>query len=63
MASGTVSVSDTNQLYAVITPDEGGGDLTVYKQTLIDAGLTDLRPGERVYFDVHDGQVTRIRRA
>ncbi|AKS08824.1 cold-shock protein [Pseudomonas trivialis] len=64
MATGIVSVSDTNKLFAVITPEGGGSDVTVYEPELRAAGLTDLKKGDKVNFDLAPGgQVQRIKRA
>ncbi|NWD84087.1 cold-shock protein [Pseudomonas reactans] len=63
MATGTVSVSDPNKGYVIITPRDGSGDITVDWHDLQAAGLTDLKVNDGVTFDEGaDGRIHHLRR-
>ncbi|WP_411378957.1 cold-shock protein [Pseudomonas sp. MPB26] len=63
MATGTVRVVDSNNGFVIITPRSGGGDITVDEQDLRDAGLTDLKMGDQVSYDIGAvGQIQHLRR-
>ncbi|ONH52228.1 Cold shock protein, CspA family [Pseudomonas cedrina] len=64
MAYGTVSVVDTNNYFVMVTPDQGGGDVTLDRQILQGAGITidDLKKDDRVSFDLVSGSVRNLRR-
>ena len=59
MPSGTVKWSNANKGYGFIQPDGGGGkDVFVHISTVEKAGLSDLREGAKVTFDIvpHKGK-------
>ncbi len=63
MATGTVSVVDSNKGYVIISPRSGGGDVTVDAKGLQTAGLTDLKAGDEVSYEIGaGGQIERLRR-
>jgi len=53
-ADGTVSWYDDVKGFGFVVPDTGGGDVFVHVSALA-GGLTELAEGERVTFDVVDG--------
>ncbi|GMA23194.1 cold-shock protein CspA [Luteimicrobium album] len=53
-ADGTVSWWDDVKGFGFVVPDSGGGDVFVHVSALA-GGLTELAEGERVTFDVVDG--------
>lgn len=64
MAIGIVRVFDANKLYAEISPERGGATVTAFMQELQAAGLTDLKVGDMVNYEVgSDGHVSQISRA
>ncbi|MFL1387599.1 cold-shock protein [Pseudomonas tritici] len=63
MATGTVSVVDSNNGFVMITPRVGGVDITVDTQGLQTAGLTDLKVGDEVSYEIGaGGQIQHLRR-
>jgi CspA family cold shock protein len=59
MPSGTVKWFNANKGYGFIQPDGGGGkDVFVHISTVEKAGLSDLREGAKVTFDIvpHKGK-------
>ena len=64
MATGTVSVVDSNNGFVIISPRSGGGVITVDEQGLREAGLTDLKMGDEVSYDIGaGGQIQHLKRA
>ena len=51
MASGTVKFFNMEKGFGFITPDEGGNDVFVRITAVKDAGLNDLKDGQRVNFE------------
>jgi CspA family cold shock protein len=51
MASGTVKFFNMEKGFGFITPDEGGNDVFVHITAVKDAGLNDLKDGQRVNFE------------
>lgn len=51
MASGTVKFFNMEKGFGFITPDEGGDDVFVHITAVKDAGLNDLKDGQRVNFE------------
>ena len=52
MASGTVKWLNATKGYGFIQPDNGGKDVFVHISAVEKAGLSDLREGDKVTFDV-----------
>jgi len=52
MQEGTVKFFNTSKGYGFITPDEGGKDIFVHVNGLID----EITEGDKVSFDVEEGK-------
>jgi len=52
MASGKVKWFNATKGYGFITPDDGGKDVFVHITAVQKAGLTDLKDGQKVTFDL-----------
>ena len=52
MATGTVKWFDPTKGFGFITPDAGGSDAFVHISAVQRAGLTDLRDGEKVSYEL-----------
>jgi CspA family cold shock protein len=53
-ADGTVSWYDVDKGFGFVAPESGGDDLFVHARSLV--GLTELAEGDRVTFDVAEGE-------
>jgi CspA family cold shock protein len=51
MTTGTVKFFNTEKGFGFITPDEGDKDVFVHITAVKDAGLNDLRDGQRIEFE------------
>lgn len=56
MAIGTVKWFNPTKGYGFITPDEGGKDAFVHISAVEQAGLSSLREGQRVEYEVQPGR-------
>ncbi|MDP4823634.1 MAG: cold-shock protein [Aestuariivirgaceae bacterium] len=56
MATGTVKWFDTAKGYGFIQPGDGGKDAFVHISAVERAGLTTLREGQKVSFDLTPGR-------
>jgi CspA family cold shock protein len=52
MTTGTVKFYNGSKGYGFIAPDDGSKDVFVHATALQRAGLTSLREGQKVTFDV-----------
>ena len=56
MPEGVVKWFSSEKGYGFITPDDGGKDLFVHFSSITGSGFRNLEEGQRVSFDVQDGQ-------
>lgn len=56
MTTGTVKWFNSVKGYGFITPDEGDKDAFVHISAVEQAGLSDLKEGQRVEFELTPGQ-------
>jgi CspA family cold shock protein len=57
MAAGTVKWFNSQKGYGFIAPDDGGKDVFVHISAVDRAGLSGLRDGQKISFDVEtDGR-------
>ncbi|MBI3975599.1 MAG: transcription antiterminator/RNA stability regulator CspE [bacterium] len=56
MARGTVKWFNPEKGYGFITPDDGGKDLFVHHSAIQAEGFRSLNEGEKVEFEVTQGQ-------
>jgi len=52
MATGTVKWLNGQKGFGFIQPDDGGADVFVHISAVERAGLTDLREGQKVGYDI-----------
>jgi len=52
MANGTVKWFNAQKGYGFIQPDNGGADVFVHISAVERAGMTDLRDGQKVSYEV-----------
>jgi CspA family cold shock protein len=60
MALGTVKFFDDTHGYGFITPDGGGEDLPTHVSDLGTPGLKTLAAGQRVSFDIVEGNEGKV---
>jgi CspA family cold shock protein len=59
MATGTVKWFNAQKGYGFIGPDDGGKDVFVHISAVERAGLSTLREGQKITFEVERGQQGR----
>lgn len=52
MASGKVKWFNATKGYGFITPDDGGKDVFVHVTAVQKAGLSDLKDGQKISYDM-----------
>jgi CspA family cold shock protein len=52
MAIGTVKFFDSTRGFGFIQPEDGSKDVFVHKSAVESAGLTPLREGQRIQYEV-----------
>ena len=56
MATGIVKSFNPSKGYGFIKTDSGGADVFVHLSAVRKAGLTDLRKGQKISFEIFDNQ-------
>ncbi|NRB33713.1 MAG: cold-shock protein [Rhodobacteraceae bacterium] len=56
MATGTVKWFNTDKGYGFIQPDEGGKDVFVHISAVERSGLTGLKDGQKVSYEMQAGR-------
>ena len=56
MATGTVKWFNESKGFGFIAPDDGGSDVFVHFSAIQGSGFRTLTEGQKVSFDVTDGQ-------
>ena len=56
MSSGTVKWFNASKGYGFIEPSDGGKDVFVHISAVEQAGMTSLRDGQKIEFEVVSGQ-------
>jgi CspA family cold shock protein len=56
MPEGVVKWFSPDKGYGFITPDDGGKDVFVHFSAITGSGYRNLEEGQRVSFDVQDGE-------
>jgi CspA family cold shock protein len=56
MATGTVKWFNESKGFGFVAPDNGGADVFVHFSAIQGAGFRTLTEGQKVSFDVTDGQ-------
>ena len=59
MATGTVKWFNTDKGYGFIQPDEGGKDVFVHISAVERSGLTGLKDGQKVSYEMQAGREGR----
>ena len=60
MATGTVKWFNAQKGYGFIQPESGGNDVFVHISAVEQAGMDNLREGQRLGYDLEQGQRGRV---
>jgi len=60
MPSGTIKWFNMTKGYGFIHPDDGGDDAFVHISTVQQAGMTELREGQKVQYELVPGRDGRF---
>lgn len=60
MTTGTVKWFNPTKGYGFIEPDDGGKDAFVHISAVEQAGMSTLNEGQKISFDLQDGQNGKI---
>jgi CspA family cold shock protein len=60
MATGTVKWFNSQKGYGFIQPENGGADVFVHISAVEQAGMDNLREGQKLDFDLEQGQRGRV---
>jgi cold shock protein len=52
VSDGTIKWFNPQKRYGFIQPANGGREILVHLSSVVNAGLSELRPGQRVSFDI-----------
>ncbi len=56
MATGTVKWFNTQKGYGFIAPDDGGADIFVHISAVEKAGMSSLREGQKIAYEIHNDE-------
>ena len=56
MATGTVKWFNTTKGYGFIAPEEGDTDVFVHISAVQNSGMTDLKEGQQVSYELEEGK-------
>jgi len=60
MSSGTIKWFNASKGYGFIQPEDGTGDVFVHISDVQRSGITELREGDKLSFDVQRGQQGKL---
>lgn len=60
MANGTVKWFNGQKGYGFIQPDEGGNDVFVHISAVERAGLSTLREGQKIAYEIETGRNGKV---
>ena len=60
MANGTIKWFNATKGYGFIQPEDGTGDVFVHISDVQRSGITELREGDKLSFDVQRGQQGKL---
>lgn len=60
MAIGTVKWFNTDKVYGFIAPENGGGDVFVHISAVERAGMSSLKDGQKISYDIETGRNGKV---